>query len=864
MARSKSIRFAGPTALTGQALPITIRAAPPAHTENDSRRRSLHPRLRRQDSSIQDEDGFMTALPSHGEYIETRVASQPSSYRRLRKSKSMFNTGLLSNVHISSASRNSTQYKSKNTDQQAGSRIGRSLSFLRPSIERTPSQATISTAVQSEAVGLAREQYLRQIEQQRLNNQPSSKNVPNHRRSQKSFRKSVRTSSGNSSSGALGSPTFSVGPQRELKGIGGRARVLSFTLKDRFKRVFNRSLEEGGAFPAQQLRATRQHFGDPAAPYAPPNPPYPPTKSPHESTLVSTNRERCDSLHIPRRRSSLVGSVRTAGGDPNDETTQSRVTSWTNSTAANTVSSHHGPSSKRLSIIQETGGLPLQHGSSQQAVTGSNSQPRKTSLYAKLQQRMAKSNSIPQSHPPHDDAGVLSDRLDTSAEITSSKSGNISEALGRRPSDHDGPEPQSSVAPKHTSSGNIQQHEPILQKAPPVRTEKLQVDAKELSPKRPLRESKSMFFPQSTRIERTRTSPFRQAMHSSGQPDQKHGTDVTSGPLDRVGKPPYLLASTGIRDRSLTRSESIYSRTSSGDTPELLESSTSLANIETGLDRYLATIPPEVKLEDRLPPFTAEAKQAKEIGHRREHAEISGSDTDLGRLHVLTPMLRDSLVRPRVGVDIRPAPSHTLSQPMIERFPLMSINPQSNTNNAPQKPVDNARIVTASTRENENRPPNSRPEKSMENSSSRRHGPSIPSSQIPFKEAVIQHSASKNDMTGLYVTPVRASPLTALAPTSHSRSSPERIARLRRMQSHYTTGSPNSRKNTGTPFRPRQLTHEHSNQENRDPMRIQSAQRGSSPGEPTAPGLGGRKMVDLFLSNRRDSPIDRGEDVVFI
>ncbi|KAL8767788.1 MAG: hypothetical protein Q9209_005782 [Squamulea sp. 1 TL-2023] len=838
--------------------------APPAHVENDSRRRSLHPRLRPQDSSIQDEDGFMTALPSHGEYIETRVASQPSSYRRLRKSKSMFNTGLLSNVHMSSASRNPTQYKSRNTDQQAGSRLGRSLTFLRPSMERTPSQATISTAAQSEAVGLARDQYLRQIELQSSNNQPSTQNVLNRRRSQKSFRKSVRTGSGNSSGGALGSPTSPVGPQRELKGIGGRARVLSLTLKDRFKRVFNRSSEEGGAFPAQQLRATRQHFGDPATPYAPSNPLYLATESPHVSTLVSTDREKCDSLHIPRRRSSLVDSVRTAGDGPNDETAQSRVTSWTNSTAANTVSSHNGPTSKRLSIIQETGGIPLQHGSSQQAEASSQRQPRKTSLYAKLQQRMAKSNSIPQSDPSHDDAGDTSTRLDTSAETTSLKRGNNSEAFGPRPSNQDRPEPQSSVAPKYTSSANIQQHEPILHEAPPVRTEKLQIDAKESSPKRPLRESKSTFFPQSTRIERTRTSPFRQAMHSSGQSDKKYGTDMTSSPPERISKPSYLSASTGIRDRSLTRSESIYSRTSSGDTPEPLDSPTSLAHIETGWNRYLATIPPKIQLEDRLPPSAAEAKYAMELGHKREHAEISGADTDLGRLHVSTPMLRDSLVRPRIGGAIGPSPSHVSSQPMIERFPLMSINPQPNVNNVPQKPVDNARIVAASARENENRPPPNRPEKSTDNSSSQRLRSSIPSSQIPSKEATIQHSASKNDRTGLYATPVKVSPLPGLTPTSHSRSSPERIARLRRMQSSYTIGSSSFRKNTGIPFGPRQLAHEYGNQENRDPMQIEFIQRGGLQGEPMSPGLGGRKMLDLFLSDRREPSSDRGEQTVFI
>ena len=852
LTRSKSIRFAGPTALPGQGIPITMRAAPPTHLEHETRRRSLQPRLRQQISSTQGEDASMTALPSHDEYVETRVASQPSSYRRLRKSKSMFSSGLWTNATVSIAPRHHT---SEHTGQQADSRLGRSLSFLRPSTERSQSQMTVPGAAQSEAVGLARDHYFRHLEHQKSNNQPSNGNLLKRRQSQKAFRRSVRTGSGNSYGSAVGSPASSTGIQTERKGIGGRARDLSSTFKNRFKRVFNRTSEEGAIFPAQQLRATRPHFGDPATPYAPSSLHNPPTDSPHNSELRSPGLRRGDSLHVPRRRSSLAGSLHSADGELNNETSQSRVTSWTNSTAANTISSQHGPGQKRLSIIEETGGVLSQPSSLQHTEAGSQSQSRKTGLYAKLQQKMAKSNRISQSDPSHDNAADTISHLFTGPEIISSSCCHTPETRSRLPGDHYGPSSLKSITLSHGSSANVQQHEATSQGAPIVQTDTLRGDAKEPSPKRPLRESKSMFFPQSTRIERSRTSPFRQAMQSSGHSDQKLGMALTSSPLGRSEKVSYFSAPNGNRDRSLTRSESIYSRTSSGDTPQPLDSSASLTHMETGWEKYIATITPKINLEDRLRASAAETGRARETGHKREHADKSGVDTDIGRLHLSTPMLKD------ISAEFRPSPRHTSSQPMIDRFPLMSISAQNNSNNIQHKPLDKPKTVTANAKENENRPPTSRPEKGTENSNSHWLGPSFTSSYNYTKEAR-GPSTTKNESIGLYATPVKINTLPTSTPTPHSRSSPERIARLRR--SNYPKGSPNLRKETGISASPRLLTHELVSYQNHPPPRNEDMYRGSLLRDPMDPDSGGRKMVDLFLSNRRESPSNVRDDTVFI
>ncbi|KAL8728391.1 MAG: hypothetical protein Q9166_005435 [cf. Caloplaca sp. 2 TL-2023] len=849
LTRSKSIRFAGSTAQPGHRVPITMRAAPPNLVDLESRRRSLHPELRRQNSSIQGEDGFMTALPSHGEYVETRVASQPSSYRRLRKSKSMFTPGLLSSAALSTVPRSNTQATLETTGQHAGSRLGRSFSFLRPNVERGSFKEVSSDAMQSEAIGLARDQYRRQLEQQASNTRPGKPNQVIRRRSQKTFRKSVRTSSGNSYGSTVESPTSSAGGRIERKGLGGRARDLSSTFKNRFKRVFNRSSEEEAIFPAQQLRATRPHFGNPTTPYATSDSQHQTSESLNNSTPDPMNVEKADILHIPRRRSSRAGSVGGANGDLNDHNAQSRVTSWANSTAANTVSSHQTLGPKRLSIIREGDGAPSRLGSLQQPGIDSQSQPRKSSLYAKLQQRIAKSNNISQSNTPHVDNDNTPDYFTISADMATPSNSVTPEARNGIPNDQAQTRPMKPASGIHNSEVHSKEHIPASQHAKVVRMDTKAENVKGQSPKRPLRESKSMFFPQSTRIDRTRTSPFRQAMQSSGRSEKTLGTNVASSPLEKLGKSSYLSAPSRERDRSLTRSESVYSRTSSGDTPPPPGSSTSLARLENDWEPFVATIPPNVKLEDRLQASATETSIARRTGHKKEHAQIDGDDTDLGRLQPSISIIKGSSVSSRTGIENRPLPGHTSSQPMVERFPLMSISTQANANNDEQMPPISRRVTTRYTSENENRPPTNRLGKDIENLNVKRLGASPASPRNRSQEGSEQH---KGDRSGLLATPPKIGSLPAISPTSHSRSSPERIARLRRMQSSNTMGSPSLRR------------HFESSPKTYAATRDSPGYRGGLRGDQIGLASDGRKLVDVFLSNRAKSPSDGGEDTVFI
>ncbi|KAL8805001.1 MAG: hypothetical protein Q9182_002203 [Xanthomendoza sp. 2 TL-2023] len=853
LTRSKSIRFAGPTAQPGQGIPITMRTAPNSQQEHESRRNSLHPRLRRQDSSIQGEDGFVTALPLHGEYLETRVASQPSSFRRLRKSRSMFSPGLLPTIPVGSVARERSQFTSESTSQHATSRLGRSFSFLRPNFERTHPQAVIPSGAQSEAVGLARDQYFRQLRQQRSNNQLGTASAVPRRKSQKTFRKSVRTGNANDIGSAVGSPASSAGVQTEHKGIGGRARDLSSTFKTRIKRVFNRSSEEGGMLPAQQLQATRPHFGNSITPYATLESQYPPEDLSTISPLEHRDSVLGDTLHVPRRQGSRAGSVHTPSGDLTDDTAQSRVTSWANSTAANTVSSQHTSIPKRLSIIQENGVLPSRLRLLQQSGFGPQIQTRKSSLYAKLQRRIAKSNST---SPPQDNTANTVDGLTINPESSVGSHGFMPEAQ-RNPSDAARLGSLKSLRSRGPED-NIQQQVPTSEDAEVTRADAAREEAKDANPKRPLRETKSMFFPQTTRIERSRTSPFRQAMQSSGRSEKKGDAEAASSPLERFGKTTNQPAATRSRDQSLTRSESVYSRTSSGDTPQPLDSSTPPAPKGNARESYIATVPRKINLEDRLQSSAFETGIARQIGHKKEHAETTGDNTDIGRLHLSTPMLKNSSAGSRIGIGIRPSPRYTSSQPMIDRFPLMSISPQVNANSSEH------RAATRHSSGDENRIPPTCPDKGPGNSIVRQSPQGFPPTRSNSKENSVPRSAGMTDRSGLFDIRLKTNPLPALTPTSHSRSSPERITRLRRMQSSNTMGSPSLRKDVGLSLRNRPRTNAHDPEETYELTKDSPVNIGASPRDQKVLAAEGRRMVDVFLSNRKRSGSVSDEETVFI
>ncbi|KAL8690117.1 MAG: hypothetical protein Q9218_004366 [Villophora microphyllina] len=868
LTRSKSIRFAGPAALPRRELPITMRAAPAAHHIYDSRRQSLHPKLRRHHSFVHGDDSAMTALPAHAEDVETQVASQPSSFRRLRKSRSMFipqGTSLFPAPRSwSSQKRTPTDVTINNPDQQrvhSTSRMGQSFSFLRPNTERGPPTAASSKAPQSEAVGLARDQYIRQLEQQRTGQQLALEDTATRRRPQKVFRKSVRTSSGASHDSAADPTTSPRGKRIERKGIGGRARDLSSSFKHRLKRVFNRPTETESTFPAQQLHATRQHFDDAAKSDSPQTSQPQPADSLYDITPDRGSPRQRDVLHILRKRASLVGSFKSSHGDGDADNDKSRVTSWADSTAANTVAIRQESGRKRLSIIRENGAAPVNLGSH-------------TASGSTTHRRLSSSVTVPTF-------------TSASSHQTYGTPRQVSNDLGQV-------QPTSPTGMVSAPTPMVNETTSDPQTPDNKRTTPQEEEATESSPKRPLRESRSMFFPQTTRIERTRTSPFRQVMQSSGRSQEPQPATGISSPLEGMDKAPYLSAPSRNRDRSLTRSESVYSRSSSGSTPQPFDSYTASAQLEKRAEDQVTTESVATRLRDGESPAAAPVMTSKEYssahrrgsmpgesllsdtreppkhpleiiptkkrtGHKREHAQIHEDDTDIGRLQSSTNEIKDPLASVPIGLIDRTRLRYISSQPMIDRFPLMSIKPQANANNIDRRPHVNPRASNLSATENENRHPNSRNSQSPSKLNVQSPGANIVSADSHPKDLSQQPNGSRNDRIGLHVSPRNSSRWAVSNATP--RSSPERLARLRRMQSSNTLRSPVLRSAVDLSPMHREWT---AIQDTNGPVVRTTAQGTILAQKENGRSPDSRRMVDTFLSKRGRPQSNVTEDTVFI
>ncbi|KAI4189742.1 MAG: hypothetical protein L6R41_001258 [Letrouitia leprolyta] len=906
---SRSIRFAGPTASSAQGTAITTRAVLSSYLHPRTHPESSQAGLRRQNSSMQADAGFVTALPSPGGYVETRVASQPSSYRKLRKSKSMFNSRDLSKA-FSSTGLHSTAFRTRGKSQSAGegpgqvqnqigSRLGHPFTFLRSQAGQASCQDKIGRAAQEEAVILARDQFLRGIDRSSLDEKQWSQDAA-ARRSQKTFKKTVRTSSSSYCGSAVEFPEFLSNDLSERRSVGGRARAISSSFKNRLKRVFNLSSAKERTLPIQHLQATRPHFGGAPAPCDELGTQSQRAESPNLGRSDGGSSQQDVFLHMPPRQVSLMRTTYDTDNDIEIEDERSRVTSWANSTAANTITSRENSGRKRLSIIQESAIVPsrlgsLRHiGTRKADISASYSQPCKNSLYTKLQQRLSKSQSTSQLDPSLSNGPDTCKTAKADLETPSFDNSEISKAPNHGVGDQHGTCLSTNSRLTQVPALEVDKQCPA-QKIPEVMQAQAMVEeGKASAPKGPLRESKSMFFPQSTYIERSKTSPFQKAMQSSSHPERKALADVTYLPSEIHNRSAPLLGPCSSRDGSVSRSESIYSRTSSGDTPQQCNDPEP-TRMEKGTIGYTTSVSPDIALEfekDLLGFATGNARPANTLdlqkktlkrnvllnpgdkvrsqidstylkrmtGHKREHAQIDGDDTDIGRLQAPNSLLNQSS-NTAIDLDIRSSLRPTSSQRMIDRFPLMSINTQNNVNHMCPTSISKVTrdaaavgVQLPSTQTDEGRE-NLRPKRSTASSTS-------PSSNM--KAYSNPHSKSKDRGSGLRDNPQSGLLWPFSTPASHSLSSPERIARLRRMYSSNTIGSPILARHIEPSARLQEFEYNRDNEDRPVEGEDIPDGRGDIPCDCTDIIPDSQKMVDTFLSNRRQSRGDNVLDTVFI
>ncbi|KAL8988611.1 MAG: hypothetical protein Q9177_002344 [Variospora cf. flavescens] len=890
LARSKSIRFAGPTALPCRDLSLTLREPP---TGRFDRRRSLDPHSRRNNPSLQGDDGTTVAPPAYGENGETHPPPQPSSYRKLRKSKSMFSPRTLSTPnyntalpvepfhtsgHIPSAVEKTGQARVHTV-----SRLGRSFSFLRPHTDYRPT----NSAYQEEAIGLARDQYLQQAERQNLESNPWGRDAAVRRRSQKSFKKTLRTRSTNNQAGSQEAPRSPTKQRSEQKGVGIKARDLSSSFKNRLKRVFNRSMGTEAAFPAQHLQATRLHFGGIAAPFDSPEMLRKSVESLHRSTPDRSSPQPLDPLHVPRRRGSIARHVSVGSGDLSADAIPSRATSWTNSTTPTTLSVHQPLERRQLPIIRADVGMALRLGHAQQAAyhqhdaTIAESQPRKSSLYLKLQQRMSKGNSKARLQPLQIGADGKHNPSVDDLKLPSTGPPETFEVRNRRVNDQPRVHSSISIAKTPPSAGRVEERdEPIFQ------------EYVNDMPKGPLHESNSIFFPQKTHIERSRTSPFREAMRHKGP------IETASVPKDVLSPDKWhehLSSPHEAGNKSVARSESIYSQTSSGNTPERHKSSESLVEFGKCSESHLASPTSEAAAEwresssepahrdgfdaqervseQRLLPDTddssrsrkASARVKQRSGHKREHAQITGEDADIGRLHHVPREPDSSSLGGLINFHTHSPIKHASSQPMVDRFPLISINTRPNTKQNGRNVPLSLKATTCHAEKNVSHQAHHQLEWSRENKRPQWSGPDSASrSSNPTLDG-IKDRGNGDNRTGLEKSVHSSNTLFLSTPESQNGSSPERMVRLRRMYSSSNIGSPSAGRRSGK-LRPK-LQPDEDQQEHRTACEAAIScvkPRRAAPGGKLDLISDGRNMVDAFLETRRKSQNEDVGDTVFV
>ena len=628
--RRQSVRFAGPNARPLMIRSITRREAPQSSASHESCRPSVPSRT----TSYFPNDDSLMAQP--GEFSESDMASMQSSYRKLRKARSMFSPGRAPPAVFSGSTpghkghfkRHSWQSNTA-SEERFGvltPRLQRSHSFLRGVTDRITS-SNRQYATHDAAIQLARDTYLQQLEEQRLKQQPSFLNIGKRRKSQKPFRKTVRSHSTISYGAAVASPLASIEPAKVS--IGQKARSLSQTLKQRIQRVFKRSANDQSPVPVQHLSASHAHYRDYTKSPNGHIDEYSPVPEPDAELvrLVSSRESKQHDVPVYFHKVSRPGSIRSVSmhSDEDESNDRSRVTSWTNSTAADTITTiPQMLERKRLSIIKEDGGpyqppspsrkygsLDDEHLKVRQSVKQKTADRMEAErVYSALQRKMDEDNRKA-GFEDESKTGIYAEKhrlqrtmstpTRTSSRCRGAASAPITLAL------------ETSI---ETTYPRFQQdYTEVLKGLTPQ--EIAEMNESGLPPsRRPLREVKSAFFPPSMRIERSSTSPFRRILKARSEDD-----DSAQARADPDGQPrssSHANLNVRVHNESVAGSESIYSRSPGGHTTTAVGSFPSLPGSESSCDAGTATI-------HRVDPAKHRAFNRPSIGRRNSSADLSGT-----------------------------------------------------------------------------------------------------------------------------------------------------------------------------------------------------------------------------------------------
>ena len=636
----------------------------------------------------QQDDPYVDVIASDFGAATENFGAEPSSYRKIRRARSMLTPRrrLFSNpsspphTPLSEAPtlRNATS-STVLTQPGLGLRIKRSLAFLRPASRAQLSPRPDTHLGQNdEAVSLARTQFLSDSEGTRVQGRTSLLQLPKIRHPQKSFRKSVRSSQSKDIEDIVTSDT----PSLERPEIVQSKRSFSASLRDRVLRAFGKSVSGRSSLPPQQLEATRRHFSDmdDASPVAG-----------FDNYHVDQDEDRRGSVYIPSKpdveteeeRDRFSPTLHTAGSRESlHSNSRSRVTSWANSSTTTSTVRGPGLERNRLSIIKEDGGPAQPSCSAGRHIGGigvfqdpldteneeGHAYPPVDSqrIYSALMKRIGEEEAEMQETEAaleeiHNIAHVRCDPLGAGKSTIRAVSNNT---IGNLPGiSNDGQDGDALLSQKQdfTAMSSALHKENVERR----------------KAKFALQEEQSSFYPFSDQGQTQSRSPFRKLLEQRRSEGQSETDDdsVVVGESDRS-------------DRRLSNckfglsSESIYSRTTNGgDNPDYIppvRSSERLATVtqEVDEDTGMATIiPARYRPSERPKVPSADSTERREwkgwmegeldasLGrrdhskagvHYREYAQIDPDDIDVAR-----PESRPGPANPFPLLDLKEVPRNT-------------------------------------------------------------------------------------------------------------------------------------------------------------------------------------------------------------
>lgn len=312
-----------------------------------------------------------SALASEfGRIPSENYGAVPSSYRKLRKSRSMLaprkstsirDLGLRVKSMSSRTSLRNVNSSASATDRgRFAKAIRRSMSFRRlPNRKAFSASNDFSTeqTYSESAIQMARDQFLRDWEGQKARPDLKLSNYPTVRQGRKMFRRSVRTRAGTD----FGNGIKSSNQKTAFQSSESKMRSFSQNFTSRVKHLFRKPSSRTTGFPPQHLEAAKEYFGDFTDSSAVYGHAFDRYHVQEETEAAETNNLHGPASGDPGGYEDEISTSDTVQRAASRESLQSgaksRVTSWTNSSVTG-AGSFRAPAHERnrLSIIKEDGG----------------------------------------------------------------------------------------------------------------------------------------------------------------------------------------------------------------------------------------------------------------------------------------------------------------------------------------------------------------------------------------------------------------------------------------------------------------------------------------------------------------------------